>query len=465
MKTETKKLTTNLFGQMLLCGLICGIVCGGAGVLFAWATTLCDKTFHANDWLIFLLPAAGIVVVLLYDKFRAGEDLCTDALFRYLHGDAVLNHGSRETNPGSDKVSIWLAPLIFISTNLAYLFGGSVGRVGSALQLGGTLGIYATGWIGGDVAVNGVDSDAFVGKLTYGIFTKPGMRHVPLACGMAAGFCAILNAPVAGAFFGVEVLILSGSELIAIIPAAIASFITWGIAKLAQVPYTDFHFEITGGITRAGSTSDHAAMASLSETGLAVEVLLKVAVVALAATLAGRMFCYGRTVTTKGFGLIQNKYIRVIVGAGLVIAITLIAGVSTYNGIGFDYVDGVMDGRSAMFAFAWKLALTLFTLGCGIRGGEIAPTIFIGATSCFALGCLIGLDPTLAAAMGFVGALASVTNCPISIGILGLEAICCSGEALIYFAITAIIAHLFSGTYGLYHEQTSHRQILKIRIP
>lgn len=434
MQIKTKKLTTKLFGQMLLCGLICGIICGGAGVLFAWATTLCDRTFHSNSWLIFLLPAAGIVVALLYDKFREGEDLCTDALFRYLHGD-------------SDKVSIWLAPLIFISTSLAYLFGGSVGRVGSALQLGGTLGIYATNRIG------------------ESIFTKSGMRHVPLACGMAAGFCAILNAPVSGAIFGVEVLILSGSELIAIIPAVLASFTTWGIAKLAQVPYIDFHFDITGGLTNAGSTSDSAAMAALSETGLNIEVLIKVALVAFATTLVGRMFCYGRTFTTKGFELIRNKFVRVLVGTGLVIALTLITGESSYNGIGFDYVDAAMGGESAMFAFAWKLVLTLLTLGCGIRGGEIAPTIFIGATSCFALGCLIGLDPTLAAAMGFVGALASVTNCPISIGILGLEAICCNGESLIYFAVTAIIAHLFSGTYGLYHEQMPERQSLKVRIP
>lgn len=452
---------------MILCGIICGVVCGAVCVLFSWVTTLCDKTFHANHWLIFILPAAGILVVLLYDKFRKGEDLCTDALFRYLHVDPVLNESSasRKTNLGPDQVSPWLAPLIFISTSLAYLFGGSVGRVGSALQLGGTLGIYSTGWIGasGDPAHDD----------HCGIFTKPGMRHVPLACGMAAGFCAILNAPVAGAIFGVEVLILSGSELIAIIPSAIASFITWGIAHLAQVPYTDFHFNLTGGITDAGSTSDSVAMAALKETGLASEVIIKVIIVAFAATLVGRMFCYGRTVTTrgfeririKGFSDIANKIVRVLVGTGLVLALTLIAGVSHYNGIGFNYVDATMGGESAMLAFLWKLALTLLTLGCGIRGGEIAPTIFIGATSCFTLGCLIGLDPTLAAAMGFVGALASVTNCPISIGILGLEAICFSGEAAIYFAITAFISHLFSGTYGLYHEQTSHHQILKIRIP
>ncbi|MCQ2545371.1 MAG: chloride channel protein, partial [Clostridia bacterium] len=358
MESTAKKLTNKLFGQMILCGLICGVACGAACVLFAWVTTLCDRTFHADDWLLFVLPAAGVLVVLLYDKFRAGEDLCTDALFRCLHGDPVLNKSSvsRKANLGSNQVSLWLAPLIFISTSLAYLFGGSVGRVGSALQIGGTLGIYSTGWIGasGDPAH---DDRA-------GIFTQPGMRHVPLACGMATGFCAILNAPVAGAIFGVEVLILSGSELIAIIPSAIASFMTWGIAHLARISYVDFHFELTGGITDAGSTSDSVAMAALKETGLASEVLIKVIIVALGATLIGRMFCYGRTITAKGFEQIRikgfsdvaNKIVRVLVGTGLVLTLTLIAGVSHYNGIGFNYVDATMGGESAMLAFLWKLA-------------------------------------------------------------------------------------------------------------
>jgi H+/Cl- antiporter ClcA len=105
--------------------------------------------------------------------------------------------------------------------------------------------------------------------------------------------------------------------------------------------------------------------------------------------------------------------------------------------------------------------LTAFTLGCGIRGGEIAPTIFIGATGCFSAGCLIGLDPSLAAAVGIVGALASVTNCPVALWIYGLEAICLSGEMALYFAIAACMAHFLSGRGGLYSEQQAERQFLK----
>ncbi|MCQ2546907.1 MAG: chloride channel protein [Clostridia bacterium] len=441
-KTTTEKISAKLFGQMLLCGIVCGIVCGAACMLFAWITTICDRTFHSHDWMIYMLPIAGMIAVLLYDCFRRGEDLCTDALFRYLHGDPVQNE-----NGSPEKVSIWLAPLIFISTCLAYLFGGSVGRVGSALQIGGTLGVHTSG------------------RLFACLFSRPALRYVPLACGMAAGFTAILNAPVAGTIFGVEVLILSGNKLVALIPSGIASFVTWGISKLAMIPYVDFHFRMTGGVTRFGSTSDDAAMSALQATGMELEVILKVLVIAFVGTLAGRLFCYSRLISTKGFALITNRLVRVLVGTGLVMALTLLFGVTDYNGIGFVYVDATMSGESAMFAFLWKLILTCLTLGCGIRGGEIAPTIFVGATACFTVGCLIGLDPTLAAALGFVGALASVTNAPVAIGILGCEAICCCGEAIIYFAITAVISHIFSGTYGLYHEQLAHRQPMKFKIP
>lgn len=428
--------------RMILCGILCGLVCGSVCVAFAWATSLADSTFHSHTMLLFGLPFAGVFIVFLYDYFRRGEDLCTDALFRYLHGDPVLNREGPD-----DRVSLWLAPLIFVSTCLAYLFGGSVGRVGAALQLGGTIA-------------------CFLARRSFGsLFTDPELRHVPLACGMAAGFTATLNMPLAGAIFGFEVLVLSRSQLFTIIPAALSSFITWGIASLAKVPYVDFHFNLTGGLTSPGMVSDSAAMASLVSSGLNWEVLLKVVLVAFAGTLAGRLFCYSRLVSVKGFELIKNKTVRVLVGTGLVICLTLMIGVYDYNGIGFVYVDAAFTGESAMNAFLWKLILTCLTLGCGIRGGEISPTIFVGSTACFALGCLIGLDPTLAAAIGFVGALASVTNAPVAIGVLGCEAICFSGESVIYFAITAVVSHVFSGTCGLYHEQQPHRQHGKLNIP
>ena len=395
----------------ILTGVCCGVVCGGAAVFFSWLTTLCDSVFHSHEKLIFLLPLAGIAVVYLYDDFRKEDDLTMNALYRHMQDGKPL--------------SFWLAPMIAISTCLAYLTGGSVGRVGSALQIGGCLAVL-------------------IGKKIALLRRFAPAPELLLACGIAAGFSGILNAPVAGAVFGVEVLVLSHRKWVYLVPTLIATWITWGIAHAVGVRYIDFH--------------------DLTTATISTTVLLKALAIAFAAMLIGRLYCFVRKITVKGFEALNNKYLRVITGTVLVIALTQILGHTNCNGIGFSYVDAALDGHSATLAFLWKLMLTAFTLGCGIRGGEIAPTIFIGATGCFAAGHLIGLDPALAAALGIVGALASVTNCPVAIFLYGLEAISLSPEMALYFFITACMAHFLSGTGGIYSEQRTEKQILKPRL-
>ncbi len=464
--TRTSEYRTGIL-TMILTGTGCGIVCGGACVIFAWLTSLCDTAFHAHDRLLWLLPAAGVLVVLLYDGLRREDELSMNALYLRMRG--------------GKPVSPWLMPLVALSTCLAYLFGGSVGRVGSALQIGGGLAVCLGDRVNAKLGERAdakleerVGRDSAEGNLADGNLTdKSGAApllsaDLLLSCGIAAGFTAILNAPLAGAAFGVEVLVLRGRKLWNVIPALIASLITCGLGQLAQVPYISFENDMTGGLAEAGSLSDKAAMASLVTTGLHPGVLIRVILIGFAAMLIGRLYCAARKYITAGFRTIQlgkgpgedtwkvllgSRVLQVLIGTGLVILVTLLIGHTDCNGIGFVYVDRVLDGRGALLAFLWKLILTCLTLGCGIRGGEIAPTIFIGATGCFTVGCLIGLDPTLAAALGIVGALASVTNCPIAIGIYGLEAICCTPEMLLYIVIVCLISYFFSGTGGIYSEQ------------
>ncbi len=414
MRQESARKTEII--MLLLTGLICGAVCGAACVFFAWLSGLCDGVFHRHERSLFLLPFTGIIVVLLYDVWRKEDDLTMNALFRHMRSDR--------------RLSIWIAPLVAASTCLAYLTGGSVGRVGSALQIGGGLAVFLG------------EKLSFLRKLS----PPPALL---LACGIAAGFSGVLHSPVAGAVFGVEVLILRGRELIYIIPTLITAFATWGISVAFHVKYVDFHQDFASVILQDGADA---------------LTFVKILIAAFGAVFAGRLYCLFRRLTSKGFQLIGNRYLAVIAGSVMVIALTQILGHTNCNGIGFTYVGMTLDGNSAMLAFLWKLMLTSFTLGCGIRGGEIAPVIFIGATGCFSLGTLIGLDPSLAAAIGIVGALSSVTNCTAAIWIYGLEAICCNGEMALCFAIAVCTAHVFSGTGGLYSEQHAEMQILKPRV-
>ena len=178
VKDNTKKATTNHktghaaateIAGWILTGVCCGIVCGGACVFFSWLTMTCDSVFHNHEKLLFALPLAGVLVVLLYDEYRKDDDLCMDALFRHMREE--------------ERLSYWIAPLVAVSTCLAYLTGGSVGRVGSALQIGGGLAVI-------------------IGEKFAPLRRLMPPAELLLACGIAAGFTGILNTPLAGAVFG-----------------------------------------------------------------------------------------------------------------------------------------------------------------------------------------------------------------------------------------------------------------------
>ena len=191
-----------------------------------------------------------------------------------------------------------------------------MGRVGSALQIGGGLAVI-------------------LGEKFAPLRHLMPPAELLLACGIAAGFTGILNAPLAGAVFGVEVLVLQYRKWVYVIPTLMTAFLTWGIARAADVSYIDFHGHFTGGETETGSQSAAEAAAHLTVTGITPGILLKIVAIAFAAMLIGRLYCFVRKITTKGFEAVGNKYLRVITGAILVIALTQILGHTNCNCIGF----------------------------------------------------------------------------------------------------------------------------------
>ena len=267
---------------------------------------------------------------------------------------------------------------------------------------------------------------------------------------MSAAFTAILHAPLAGAVFGLEVLMLTKKSWQYLLPALISSFLTWGIAAgcctLFGLTYTDF--TVPAGHFTALHASDCA----------------KLALLALAATLVARLYCYSRRLAAWGLArLLENPYLRVLAGAIAVVLITKLIGTTEYNGVGFSYAASALAGDTNTFAFFWKLVLTILTLGCGIRGGEIAPNIFIGATFGCMAGSILGMDACLCAAVCLVCVLSSVTNCTLAIFLYGCEALCHHPAAVLIFAGASLTAHLFSGEISIYREQLSDRIPGKLR--
>ena len=416
--------TMKILIQYIVFGFSLGIICGGACLIFCFATTLCNCLGQSHEILLFFLPLAGLLVVYLYDRKFKNQTLDTNSIYRYLTYDK--------------PISKWQAPLIFLSTCLAYIFSGSVGRAGSALQIGSGL-AYAVG------------AKAGKAEKVPAVFAKNIRPDMLMACGMAAAFTAIFKTPFAGAVFGVEMLVLTRNNISLLLPSAIAAFATYGMACLVSVPYTDIHTDFA---------SD-----KFDPVAINFQTMWKVAVIALCAALLGRIFCLLRRYTDRWFkrGL-KNPFIRVLVGTGMVIVVTLLIGHNECNGLGYAIAGMALDGETRPLNFVFKLVLTLITLGCGIRGGEISPNIFIGATfGCTAAGFL-GMNPCLAASVGMIGTLSSVTNSTIAIFIMGLELISFTPEAAVCFALTCLITHLTSGTLCLYTGQETHRMPLKIKL-
>ena len=372
------------FIKWLICSAIIGITCGAVGTAFHYSVEYVTQFRSGHRWIIFLLPAAGLLIVFLY---RAGG-------IKHDKGTNLVIGSIR--NP-EYNVPFRMAPLIFITTVITHLFGGSAGREGAALQIGGSLG-------------------ASIGKL---IKMDDSDKHIMTLCGMSAVFAALFGTPVTAALFSVEVIsigILYDSALVPCILSATIYFI------LNQVP----------------------------EMSLATGI--RVIILSVAAAVLSILFCMSMQVIGKTFKkYLKNQYLRILVGGVLLVLLTLAVRCNDYNGAGMNIIEQAIHGTAKPEAFILKLLFTCITIGCGFRGGEIVPSFFIGATFGCTLGGWIGLDPGFGAAMGLVCLFCGVVNCPLASLVLSIELFGASG--ILLFAIGCSVSYMLSGYYSLYSEQ------------
>ncbi len=177
------------------------------------------------------------------------------------------------------------------------------------------------------------------------------------------------------------------------------------------------------------------------------------AVLAILCALVSILFCISLRETGKFFRRrLPNPFIRIVVGAFIVIALTYLSGTNDYNGSGMSLVlKALNEGKAAPAAFLWKILFTAVTIGCGFKGGEIVPTMFIGSTFGCIAGGLLGLNPGFGAAIGMIAVFCGVVNCPAASVILSVELF--GAQGLLLFAAACIISYMLSGYFGLYHSQ------------
>lgn len=385
-----------LFKWMLLALLTGGIV-GVISSAFAHTLTFVTDLRTEYTWLFYLLPVAGLFVVFMYDKFGR-QDGGTNQLFTAIRSQ--------------NNVTFRSAPLIFIGTALTHMTGGSAGREGAALQLGGSI----ANQIGRFLNLDEED------------------RRVILMCGMSAAFAALFGTPMAAAVFSLEVVCVGVMYYTAFLPCMIASLFAAGIAGKLNVHAEAFHVMDIPDFTFV--------------TGL------KMFVVALACAGVSILFC----LVLKGTGslyshYLKNKYIRVLFASVLIIGLTVILQTSDYMGAGTGLiVDAVEKGKCNPTTFLWKIVLTALTMKAGFKGGEIVPAFCIGATSGCLFGSLIGLSPSVCAAAGMVAVFCGVTNCPLASTLIAFELFGFEGAP--FFVLAVAISYAASGSFSLYKEQT-----------
>ncbi|WP_315079254.1 chloride channel protein [uncultured Clostridium sp.] len=390
-----KRYISTFFLWVVVAG-ITGLLGGFIGSLFHLSVEYATNFRIQNDWIIFMLPLGGTLIICLYKIFKLGSDIGTNLVI-----DSIRTDG---------KVPFSMSPLIFISTVITHLFGGSAGREGAALQLGGSIGSQ-------------------VGKILH--LDEKDMHLITL-CGMSGVFSALFGTPLTATFFAMEVISVGVIYYSSFIPCIVSSIVAYKVSLFFGLEPVRFNINVIPNIS--------------------TENIIKVAILGALCALVSIVFCETLHKTNKFLSnIIKNDYLRIVCGGLAIVALTFIVGCRDYNGAGMDIIANAINGQAKPEAFILKIIFTAITISVGYKGGEIVPTFFVGATFGCVVGKLIGLDPGLGAAIGLVALFCGVVNTLITSVILSIELF--GSGALILFAIACGVSYMLSGYFSLYSSQ------------
>ena len=385
------------FVKWLFFSLFVGAVGGVIGALFHICLEHVTEIRIENSRLIYFLPLAGIAIAGIYKLFSSKGKLDTNRIIK--------------ASAGNGEVPFIITPLIFVGTAITHLFGGSAGREGAALQIGGGLGYT-------------------IGKVFR---LKTTDKGTITSAGMSAVFAALFGTPVAAAVFPLEMIRAGSVNFTALFPCVVASVGANYISSLfGTVPVT---FDVSMG------------------QSVGIGILVKLILLTICCSLVGMLFCFTiekcENVMKK---TMKNTFVRAFAGGVIIVLLTILLGTYDYNGAGMDVVNRAMSGSARPWDFIFKILFTAITISAGFKGGEIVPTIFIGSTFGCAVSPLLEIDPCFGAAIGMIALFCAVTNCPVASLLLSVEMF--GGEGILFFALACFVSYKMSGHSGLYKSQT-----------
>lgn len=385
------------YGKWLLVILFVGTGSGLLSAFFLTSLTWVTNLRILNPWLILFLPLAGALFAYCYQRYGGSSAKGNNLIIETANG-------------GDERIPLRLIPLTLFGTLSAHLFGGSVGREGTAVQMGGSVA-------------------AGVSRL-FGLAQKE--HEILVICGMAGGFSAIFGTPFAGTIFATEVLVLRKIRLEALFP----SFLTAIVANLTALSIEITHQHYPMGIVPTFS----------------VLLLVKLVLIGSLFGLTGWLFSRSLVKIKKIYQTVMpNPVIRNSIGGLVVVLLVGVVQTTRYLGLSLDLLADAFQGTNHWFDFIFKLIFTVLTLGAGYQGGEVTPLFEIGATFGSTLGQFFDLPIAFVAALGFIGVFAGATNAPLACFVMGLELFGFSGSG--YLIIIVLISYLTSGNQGIYSAQ------------
>ncbi len=382
--------------RWLFLGGITGAIVGAIGAAFSKAILFATQFRTEHDLIILGLPVAGLVIVAMYRACKDYEDKGTNLVIKSIQE--------------GENLPITKAPLIFISTTITHLFGGSTGRESAALQMGGSIGFN-------------------LGKLFR---LKEGNVKIITMCGMSAAFSALFGTPMTASFMAMEIENVGVMYYSALVPCVVSALVAKGISSSLGAVGEQFVVNVIPVFNPYNAVF----------TG----------VLAILCAILSVIFCDVLKFSGKTYKkLLPNPYIRVFVGGCIVVALTYMSGTRYYNGAGMNVIEMALRGEAPYYAFLLKIIFTALTLGAGYKGGEIVPALYIGATFGCLYSQLLGFEPALCAAIGMGALFCGVTNCPISSLFICFELFGFKGMP--YYLLAIALSYTFSGYSSLYSSQ------------
>ncbi|HEA31126.1 H+/Cl-antiporter ClcA [Gillisia sp. Hel1_33_143] len=385
-----------LLKWILICLLI-GAIAGSISAFFLLSLEWATAWRESHLWIIALLPVGGFIIGLSY----------------HLYGNSVVKGNNlllEEFHSPKKIIPFRMAPLVLFGTVLTHFFGGSAGREGTAVQVGG----------------------AVADRFTKLFKLSRRNRKIMLIAGISAGFASVFGTPLAGGIFALEVLVLGRIRLDAIIPSFMAAVFADYFCRIWGVSHTQYHITEVANMNPAN--------------------LLWALLAGIIFGLVGMLF----SKSTHFWSDLFKKYInypplRPVIG-GVILAIAIyFMGTTKYIGLGIPTIVDSFNIHLNSYDFLLKVLFTSFTLGAGFKGGEVTPLFYIGATLGNVLIWFIPLPMGLLAGMGFVAVFAGATNTPIACTVMGIELF--GIESGVFIALACSTAYLFSGHSGVYSSQ------------